>query len=100
MDLALIGNPGLREAIRQNLVSFPSQVPTFTKHEDALIVQLYFIRGWSMGIIADRYTLNKHAVRKLLSEWRIRAVAAGYVQEIHPELLASLVDEDDVQGKE
>jgi len=26
-------------------------------------------------------------VQKILSEWRIRAVAAGYIQDIHPEVL-------------
>ncbi|HWE50197.1 MAG TPA: hypothetical protein VG273_10430 [Bryobacteraceae bacterium] len=92
MDLALVGNTTLRAAIKRNLVSFPSQIPPFMKRGETQerIVQLYFVRGWRMRAIGDRYGLSKSAVRKLLSEWRVRAIAAGYVQEIHPEVLAVL----------
>jgi hypothetical protein len=102
MDIALAGNSILRYAIKHNLVSFPSQIPNFTKPRDTheRIAQLYFIRGWRMRIIGDRYGLSKQVVRRWLSEWRIRAIAAGYIQEIYPELLASLVNEEDVHGQE
>jgi hypothetical protein len=92
MDLALVGNTALRAAIRRNLVSFPSQIPPFMKRGETQerIVQLYFIRGWCMKLIGERYGLSKSAVRKLISEWRVRAIAAGYIQEIHPDALHEL----------
>jgi len=92
MDLALVGNTTLRSAIRRNLVSFPSQIPPFMKRGERQerIVQLYFVRGWRMKLIGQRYGLSKSAVRKLLSEWRIRAIAAGYIQDIHPDVLVEL----------
>jgi hypothetical protein len=95
MDLALVGNSALRYAIRQNLVSFPSQIPSFMNCGAAQerIVQLFFVRGWRMRVIGQRYGLNKSGVGKLLKEWRIRAVAAGYIQEIRPGLLAALASE-------
>jgi DNA-binding transcriptional regulator LsrR (DeoR family) len=96
-------------AIRQNLVSFPSQVPTLKGRQGRDIperaAQLYFVRGWSVRDICDRYSLNKAVVRKMLSEWRSRAIAAGYIQDIHPETLEALTharDEplDDEDGRE
>jgi hypothetical protein len=30
-------------------------------------------------------------VQKLLSEWRVRAIGAGYIQDIHPDELEFLV---------
>jgi hypothetical protein len=92
MDLALVGNTTLRAAIKRNLVSFPSQIPPFMKRGEIQerMVQLYFVRGWRMRAIGERYGLSKSAVRKLLSEWRIRAIAAGYIQDIHPDVLAVL----------
>ena len=92
MDLALVGNTALRAAIRRNLVSFPSQIPPFMKRGETQerIVQLYFVRGWRMKLIGERYGLSKSAVRKLLSEWRVRAIAAGYIQDIHPDVLLEL----------
>jgi hypothetical protein len=32
-----------------------------------------------------RHGLSKQMVRNILSQWRLRAVAAGFVQEIQPE---------------
>jgi hypothetical protein len=94
MDIALIGNTLLRSAIQQNLVSFPSQVPALMRRQGAdtleRVVQLYFLRGWPVRRICRRYRLSKAMVQKLLSEWRIRAVAAGYIQDIHPEDLEAL----------
>ena len=96
MELALIGNSFLRNAIRENLVSFPSQLPAFTKRGGVQerMVQLYFVRGWPMKIIAERYGLTKSGVRKLISDWRVRAVAAGYIQDIRPESFAAPGYED------
>jgi hypothetical protein len=94
MDIALMGNTLLRLAFRENLVSFPSQVPTLIRCRNAdtldRVVQLYFLRGWSVRNICTRYRLSKPMVQKLLSEWRMRAVAAGYIQGIDPETLELL----------
>lgn len=102
MNLALIGNTVLRVAIRCNLVSFPAQIPAFTKggDEQKRIVQLYFVRGWTARAICHRYGLSKSALRALLSDWKIRAVAAGYIQDIYPEALADLATGDDADRRE
>jgi hypothetical protein len=102
MNLPLIGNTVLRAAIRCNLVSFPSQIPAFTKggDEQKRIVQLYFIRGWRTTAICDRYGISKSTLRMLLSEWKIRAIAAGYIQDIHPESLAALASVNDADRSE
>ena len=100
MDLALVGNTALRAAIRRNLVSFPSQIPPFMKRGETQerIVQLYFVRGWRMKLIGERYGLSKSAVRKLISEWRARAIAAGYIQDIHPDVLIELASMQDADA--
>lgn len=102
MNLALIGNTVLRAAIQTNLISFPSQIPAFTKggDEQKRIVLLYFVRGWPAKAICDRYGISKSMLRMLLSEWKIRAVAAGYIQDVHPELLAALAAGDDADRRE
>ena len=48
------------------------------------------MRGWSVRNICDRYGLNKAVVKKMLAEWRLRAIGAGYIQDIHPETLETL----------
>jgi len=95
MNIALIGNSALRIAIQRNLVSFPSQIPAFMKRPgddtQQRIAHLYFGRGWPMRNICARYGLGKAMVQRLVSEWRIRAVGAGYIQDIHPEDLDLLI---------
>src|ERR1700728_1409782 len=95
MTLALLGNTLLRTAITRNLVTFPAQIQPFMKRTmgdlQERIVQLYFVRGWSVRNICDRYGMSKAMVHKLLAEWRIRAVESGYIQEIEPGNLAGLV---------
>jgi hypothetical protein len=97
VTLAFVGNAVLRTAITKNLISFPSQIPPFTKRAVAdlqvRIVQLYFIRGWSERRIGDRYNLRKDAVHQLLAQWRIRAIESGYIQEIEPGVLTAIVPE-------
>jgi hypothetical protein len=48
----------LRDAIHQNQVTFPSQVPTFAKHDrpdlQRKLVQLYFALDWSCPKIGVR----------------------------------------------
>jgi len=95
MNISLIGNSALRIAIQRNLVSFPSQIPAFMKRPgddtQQRIAHLYFSRGWPIRNICNRYGLGKPMVQRLVSEWRIRAVAAGFIQDIHPEDLDVLI---------
>ena len=103
MNIALIGNSALRIAIQRNLVSFPSQIPAFMKRPgddtQQRIAHLYFSRGWPVRNICARYGFSKAMVQRLVSEWRIRAIGAGYIQDIHPEDLNVLIhmkDESDL----
>lgn len=95
MDISLISNSALRVAIQRNLVSFPPQIPALMKRPGGdmqeRMAQLYFALGWTVRSLGERYGLSKAMVQKLLSEWRIRAIAAGFVQEIHPEALNALI---------
>jgi hypothetical protein len=38
-----------------------------------------------LSVFRARYKLTRPAVRGLNSEWRVRAVRAGYIQDIGPE---------------
>src|SRR5271165_4309300 len=82
-------NKVLRQAVQENLVSFPSQVPVFEKRSrpdlQQKIVVLYFVLGWTMDDIAKRYGLGRQRMGQILTAWRIRAVKEGYVQAIEPE---------------
>jgi transposase-like protein len=104
MTIALFGNTLLRAAIQRNLVSFPAQVAAFARRgigdKRERIVQLYFVRGWSVRSICERYGMSKVAVQNLLSEWRIRAVAAGHIQEIDPDSLRLMAAEQEVGGRQ
>jgi hypothetical protein len=86
---ASFSNSLLREAIRNNSVSFPAQTPCFSSNADGdlhwRIAQLYFVSGWSLGRICLRHGLSKQMVRNILGQWRARAIAAGFVQEIELE---------------
>lgn len=78
----------LREAVRANLVSFPSQVPAFPGHGkpgiQARLVQLYFVRGWNCADIGKRFNLSSTHVRNILCLWKNRAARAHFVQLIPP----------------
>ena len=78
----------LRWKIRSNGVSFPSQVPTFAKHDrpdlQRKTVQLYFLFGWSCRRIAQRYGVLRQRIQQILSTWKRRAIQMGYIQEIPP----------------
>jgi hypothetical protein len=80
----------LREAIRFNWITFPSQVPVFSKHDRAdlqrKIVQLYFLFGWSCSRIGGRYSLRRQRVQQIRNTWKRRAVRMGYLQSIPPAL--------------
>jgi hypothetical protein len=76
----------LREAVRTNRVSFPSQVPIFAKHDrpdlQRKMVQLYFVLGWNCVAIAGRYGMIRQRVQQILNTWKRRAVQMGYIQNI------------------
>jgi hypothetical protein len=80
----------LRLKIRRNRISFPSQVPTFPKHDrpdlQRKTVQLYFLFGWSCSRIAQRYGVLRQRIQQILSTWKRRAIQMGYIQEIPPAL--------------
>src|ERR1700719_1207083 len=78
----------LRAAIWKHQVSFPSQIPTFSKHTrpdlQRKLVQLYFICGWSGPKIRARYRLGAQRFQQILNTWKRRAVELGYIQMIPP----------------
>ena len=80
----------LRDAIHANRVSFPSQVPAFVTRDQRRcdlqwrLVCLYFIRGWSLLDLSNRYGLTRGHLWQILTEWQRRAASAGYVQYIPP----------------
>jgi Transposase len=78
----------LRAAIWKHQVSFPSQIPTFSKHTrpdlQRKLVQLYFICGWNGPKIRARYGLSAQRFQQILSTWKRRAVELGFIQTIPP----------------
>jgi transposase-like protein len=106
-SLTLFGNKVLRAAIERNLVTFPAQTPEFAKNQSgevqARIAQLYFVAGWTIRDIGNRYQMNSEMVRKTLNEWRVRAISSGYIQEIQTEIqptLSSLAEAEDAEENE
>lgn len=81
-------NRVLRQAVQENLASFPSQVPAFAKQARPDLQQklalLYFVRGWTMDDLAKRYGLGRQRVGQILSAWRTSALKEGYIQAIEP----------------
>jgi hypothetical protein len=86
VDLALLGNRELQEALRRNLVCFPAQAPVFGKppRRDVQwrLAVLYFVRHWPTRLIADRYHLTRERCGQIISDWRVRAIALGYIQDV------------------
>lgn len=89
IDLALLGNRTLQTLVRRNFVCFPSQAPIFGQKSRRdlqwRLAVLYFVRGWSTRSIADRYGLTRERCGQIISDWRIRAVALGFIQDVTPE---------------
>ena len=89
IELALLGNRTLQILVRGNFVCFPSQAPVFGQKSRRdlqwRLAVLYFVRGWSTRSIADRYGLTRERCGQIISDWRIRAVALGYIQDVTPE---------------
>ena len=46
---------------------------------------LYFIRGWSTREIGRLYGLPRERCGQIISDWRIRAVNMGYIQDVTPD---------------
>ena len=87
------GNAVLRRAIQENLVSFPSQIPVFSRQARRDMqwkaVLLYFVRGWPLCDIAARFGVGSHRIWKAIDEWATRAIALGYIQVIDAERFAT-----------
>lgn len=79
----------LRRAVRENIVSFPSQIVAFLRNPPAdmqcRVVLLFFVHGWSSVDIAARFNVPKHLVWGVLNDWSVRALALGYIQVIDPD---------------
>lgn len=87
----------LRVAVRNSLVTFPSQVPVFERHDrpdlQRRIVQLYFLLGWNCESIAARYGMLRQRIGQVLNTWKRRAIETGYIQYIPP------AESCDLQGR-
>jgi len=96
------GSAALRRALRENLVSFPSQIPILLKRPEAdmqwRMVMLFFVRGWSSVGIAERFGVPKHRIKNSLNEWSVRALALGYVQVVDPEAFAACCHVEEEEG--
>jgi transposase-like protein len=81
--------PRLRLAVQGRHVSFPAQVPVFSRQNrpDAQwrIVALYFVQGWSLERLAQRYGVTRRRIGQVIRNWVERAAALGYLQRIPPE---------------
>jgi len=79
----------LRRAVRENIVSFPSQIVAFLRNPPAdmqcRVVLLFFVHGRSSVDIAARFNVPKHLIWAILNDWSVRALALGYIQVIDPE---------------
>jgi hypothetical protein len=89
--LPAMDNRTVRQALRENLVSFPAQIPIFEKlcrpDLQRHAVLLYFVRGWTMKDLAARFGLARQRMGQILTAWRVRAVKEGYIEAIdadHP----------------
>lgn len=87
--LAMLGNREIQTLIRGNFVCFPAQAPIFGERPRRDLqwrfAVLYFVRGWSTRVIAERYGLRRERCGQIISDWRIRAIALGYIQDVTPE---------------
>jgi hypothetical protein len=78
----------LRKAVRNNRVSFPSQIPLFVRNAPGNLqryaVQLYFVQGWNCAKIATRYGYSRFCIWQIVKEWKRHATFLGYLQVIPP----------------
>jgi hypothetical protein len=86
MEVRKLTNSGLRKAIWENQVTFPAQIPVFEKQARPDIqwrlVQLYFIHRWRFSDLGKRYRVTPQRAMQIVTLWRLRAMASGYIQEI------------------
>jgi two-component system KDP operon response regulator KdpE len=86
--LRLIRIDKLRQALRDNQVSFPNPVPVFPRHDRPdlqwKLALLYFVRGWHCEDIAARYGLFPPRVHQILKTWTRRAIEKGFVEYFPP----------------
>jgi hypothetical protein len=79
----------LRQAVRENRVSFPSPVPKFAHQYRAdvqwRLAELYFVRGWSFCQLGGRYQVTAGRVRQTIRRWAEQAIALNYLQNIAAE---------------
>ena len=82
----------LRHALRNNIVSFPSQTPILLRLPAAdmqwRMVLLFYVRGWTAVEIAKRFHAPRHQIWKALNDWSVRALALGVIQVIDHEAFA------------
>lgn len=85
----MLGNREIQTLIRGNFVCFPAQAPVFgertRRNLQWRLAVLYFVRGWSTRVIGERYGLRRERCGQIISDWRIRAIALGYIQDVTPE---------------
>jgi two-component system, OmpR family, KDP operon response regulator KdpE len=76
----------LRMAIRNNEISFPSQIPIFCRQPQLQIqwrlAALFFVHSWPCTDLGKRYGLSARYAQQLISQWAQRAIVLGYLQEI------------------
>ena len=99
-DIEWMDITDVRTEIRANRVTCPAQIPTFPgsyrPHVQCKVAQLYFLMGWSVAKIADRYRLARSQTRQILNEWKQRAARAGYVQHIPPPEIVSQKETNEI----
>jgi len=85
----MFGNREIQTLIRGNFICFPAQAPIFGERSRRnlqwRLAVLYFVRGWSTRVIAERYGLRRERCGQIISDWRIRAITLGYIQDVTPE---------------
>jgi hypothetical protein len=91
MDLKILRNHELQEAVRWNYVSFPAQAPVYRGQSRPDIqwrlAVLYFVQGWSLNNVAKKYGLSRERAGQILKAWRLLSVENGYIQEIPADTL-------------
>jgi hypothetical protein len=73
----------LRAAVWQHRVSFPAQIPTFRRQHRKDVqwraVILYFVRGWPLQRIAERYGVTHKRIGQMVRGWAVAALDQGYL---------------------
>jgi hypothetical protein len=86
--------PWLRFAIQSSRLTFPAQVPVFSRQYRAdtqwRIATLYFVQGWSFERLAQRYGVTCRRIRQAIRSWAENAIKSGYLQQIPPEVKAGM----------